>query len=198
MLNRTERKYWYGISERGPRRIEWLMGRIAAKDAVRQWAAESLNLSLAPVDVEIRQTHKGKPFAVCRYVKQDIPDLSISHSEGHAIAVLAEPGHSIGIDYLRMEKVDTQGLPEVAFDTQELAHLDAVEPSLREKAIITLWCIKEAAAKAAGTGFSGRPDKWKIEYFSLKDGHASVLYDGKLFPCRFWLTDEFAFSICQH
>jgi phosphopantetheinyl transferase len=171
---------------------------MAAKDAVRQWALENMNLLLAPVDIEIRQTEKGKPFAVCQYLDQDIPDLSISHSDGHAVAALAEPGHSIGIDYLRMEKKSTRELLEIAFGKQELMHLHDVDPALRDKTIMALWCIKEAAAKAAGTGLGGRPGEWIIEYFSLKDGVASVLRGGERFSCKFWMTDEFAFSICQH
>src|SRR5262249_22378655 len=40
MLSRNERDYWHRLPAKGPRRAEWLLGRIAAKDAVRQWAAE--------------------------------------------------------------------------------------------------------------------------------------------------------------
>lgn len=198
MLSRTELKFWYGIPERGPGRMEWLMGRTVAKDAVRQWAAEKLNLSLAPVDIEIQQTGAGKPFAVCPLVHHDIPDISISHSHGHAVAVLAEPGQSIGMDYQRMEKISAKELRVLAFGEQELAHLRDIDPPLRDGAIIALWSVKEAAAKAAGTGLGGRPEEWKIEYFSLKDGRASVLHNRELFSCKFWIRDEFAFSICRH
>jgi acyl transferase domain-containing protein/phosphopantetheinyl transferase len=198
MLNRKERGHWYGIPERGPGRMEWLMGRIAAKDAVRQWAAETLKLSLAPVDIEIQQTDAGKPFAVCPLVPCDIPDISLSHSDGHAVAAMADPGQSIGIDYQRMARINAKELQGLGFGREELTHLRGIDPSMLDRAIVTLWSVKEAAAKAAGAGLGGRPEEWKVEYFSLKDGRASVVRDGELFSCRFWMRDEFAFSLCTH
>jgi phosphopantetheinyl transferase len=198
VLNGKERKHWYGLPERGPGRMEWLMGRIVAKDVVRQWAAETLNLSLAPVDIEIQQTDTGKPFAVCPIIGRDIPDISLSHSDGRAVAAMAGPGQSVGIDYQRMAGINAKELQGLAFGQEDLTHLRGTDPSVFDNAIVTLWSVKEAAAKAAGAGLGGRPEEWQIEYFSLEDGRASVLRNGELFLCKFWMRDEFVFSLCAH
>ncbi|MBD0326222.1 MAG: polyketide synthase dehydratase domain-containing protein, partial [Pyrinomonadaceae bacterium] len=41
VLSAEERDEWYALPEKGVRRTEWLMGRAAAKDAVRQWARQT-------------------------------------------------------------------------------------------------------------------------------------------------------------
>jgi phosphopantetheinyl transferase len=196
MLGRAERQFWYSLPERGPRRVEWLMGRIVAKDAVRKWAAGHLNLFLAAVDIEIRQTEAGKPFAVCPHIQQDVPDVSISHSGGHTIALLAAEGQRIGTDYQLIANIRACQLPDIAFSETEHLHLRHSGPFLRDRSIITLWSVKEAAAKAAGTGLEGRPKEWRIEEFSMEEGRATVVRNANTFSCRFWSTAEFVFSVC--
>ncbi|MEO8893194.1 MAG: polyketide synthase dehydratase domain-containing protein, partial [Coleofasciculaceae cyanobacterium] len=61
MLNQAERNFWYQLPEKGERRTDWLLGRIAAKEALRQWAKQTFNLDLASADIEILPNNLGKP-----------------------------------------------------------------------------------------------------------------------------------------
>ena len=73
-LSREERMLWYALPRKGARRTEWLLGRIAAKDAVRQWAAQRYGLHLAPADVEILADTLRQAGGSLRRTSLDIRD----------------------------------------------------------------------------------------------------------------------------
>jgi acyl transferase domain-containing protein len=89
-LNAVERDVWYSLPEEGSHRTDWLLGRIAAKDAIRQWIEQTLQMTLAPVDVEILDDEWGNPVIRCPELEAYtlLPKVYITHSEGAAIATL--------------------------------------------------------------------------------------------------------------
>ena len=99
-LSRAEQALWYQLPEQGEQRTEWLLGRIAAKDTLREWSQQQLGITLAPIDIEILPDAQGNPAAYCQLldVLDDpiaLPDVSIAHSEGTAIAAIAEKRKTI-------------------------------------------------------------------------------------------------------
>jgi phosphopantetheinyl transferase len=90
MLDQPERDFWYNLPEKGTCRTDWLLGRIAAKDAIRQWADQNYQLALAPIDIAILANSLGKPVVYCPELAQMgiLPEVSISHSHGYVIAAL--------------------------------------------------------------------------------------------------------------
>jgi phosphopantetheinyl transferase (holo-ACP synthase) len=99
VLTGGEREAWRAIPQGSPRRAGWLMGRVAAKEAVCAWAAERHGLSLSPIDIEIAADERGKPIARLIGAGSSIapPDISISHAETLALAVAAEEV-AVGVD----------------------------------------------------------------------------------------------------
>ena len=91
ILNAEERDFWYKLPETGPQRSDWLLGRAAAKDAIRQWVKQNFNIELAPVDIEILST-SGKPLVRCPALEAIglLPHISISHSHGYIVASAVE------------------------------------------------------------------------------------------------------------
>ncbi|HEY0973488.1 MAG TPA: beta-ketoacyl synthase N-terminal-like domain-containing protein [Solimonas sp.] len=163
VLNRTERARWYALPAAGPRREEWLLGRIAAKEAARDWFRTRHQLELSSADIEIAGDDRGRPHIVVAALPQaPMPALSISHSRGWAAAVVADPGLSVGFDYQRLQHLRAGDLIRGAFGDREqhwFAKLSEVDQGLVAAA---LWCAKEAASKAAGTGLEGRPLDWVV------------------------------------
>jgi acyl transferase domain-containing protein/phosphopantetheinyl transferase len=199
-LNAKEREYWYGLPEKGHRRREWLLGRIAAKDALRQWAKQTFQLELAPVDIQILSTQSGKPLVHCPELERlvQLPDLSISHSRGYIVAALASPGSCIGIDVQRLEGIRVDDLLSGAFTQQEL-NLLAQQPQLdRSRSIVGLWCAKEAAAKAAGMGLMGDPRQWQVIHYSPSDQQVVIIHAGKSFQIQLYCMEGEILAICQH
>lgn len=139
------------------------MGRIAAKEAARDWFRTRHQLDLANADIEIVGDDRGRPqIAVTALPQMSMPALSISHSRGWAAAVVADPGLSVGFDYQRLQHLRALDLIRGAFvdaEQQWFTHQDEAEQGLVAAA---LWCAKEAASKAAGTGLEGRPLDWVV------------------------------------
>src|SRR3546814_14446832 len=70
MLSRAERQQFYALPAQGPRREEWLMGRLAAKDAARDWYRLHAGVDLTPADVAIHRDSQGNPWLPCSAMPQ--------------------------------------------------------------------------------------------------------------------------------
>ncbi len=116
---------------------------------------------------EIRVTDRGKPY---------FPDspwhFSISHTPKHAFCVLSE--NHVGLDAEEMGRKINLRLAEKILSPGEKRQFDAA-PN-KEKALLTFWVLKEAAAKLSGEGLRGYPSHTN---FSLEDPRVKEL-DGCL------------------
>ncbi|MGN6692901.1 MAG: 4'-phosphopantetheinyl transferase superfamily protein, partial [Aquihabitans sp.] len=141
----------------------WLLGRIAAKDAVRDllWRTGTEG-RIFPVEVQVANDADGAPLATA-------PDgsdvrVSIAHTLGLGVAIAAH-GVPVGIDIERIEdRPDSFEL--AALSKKERARFEELpdidRQSVRDVELTRWWAAKEAAAKAAGTGMQGRPKDWKV------------------------------------
>ncbi|WP_420464624.1 beta-ketoacyl synthase N-terminal-like domain-containing protein [Panacagrimonas sp.] len=186
VLGRAERQQFYALPATGPRRAQWLMGRVAAKEAVRDWVRYKHGQTLASADVEIVADTHGKPLARCAALGlSPMPAVSISHSQQWAAAVVAEPGLDLGLDYQRLDRLQDESRLIAAFDAEERRYIDAAND--RPRVACALWCAREAAAKAAGLGLQGRPQDWRVvdarldpravSFGSVRIRHGDRLYD---------------------
>ncbi len=172
VLSPDEIETWKGF--RLPkRRREWLMGRIAAKEAVRIRLMRP-DCSPGPAgdhppapsrrQIVVRGDARGRPCVV-RPPGSDGPDapasegpaivLSIAHTEGVAVAAVSTRAAGIGIDVERLER--RGDYESAAFTDDERRRLDAGPPERRAERSLRLFCAKEAAAKATGLGLMGSP-----------------------------------------
>ncbi|MFE1767970.1 beta-ketoacyl synthase N-terminal-like domain-containing protein [Streptomyces angustmyceticus] len=150
---------------RAPRaRTAWLLGRIAAKDAVRELLWESGAGPVFPAEVAVGNDHEGRP-------RPEGPlaaglHLSLAHKD-HVAVALAHRSGPVGID---IEPVtdDPQALERIALTPAERRLADVLQArettgsTGRAYWLTALWCAKEAAAKAAGSGLGGRPLEWAV------------------------------------
>ncbi|HEY8213661.1 MAG TPA: 4'-phosphopantetheinyl transferase superfamily protein [Methylocystis sp.] len=142
--------------ERFPQRQrQWLYGRVAAKDAVRLWAAErQQGEMLHPAAFEISSDERGRPFVKPSALLASPPLLSISHSENRAIAVAHE--RVVGIDLERIAAREANVVE--AFASAKEREMICKFPSQERDAWFTrLWCAKEAVGKLLGVGLEGKP-----------------------------------------
>ncbi len=75
--------------------LDWLLGRVAAKDAVRGWLRQHRNLLLHPLEVEIANDPDGAP--VVKVPAEPSLALSIAHIENEAVAIVGEAA-GLGVD----------------------------------------------------------------------------------------------------
>ena len=161
-LNAAERAEYEGLNAR--RQRQWLLGRIAAKDAVRQWLWDRGHGPVFPCEITVSNDPTGQP----RIAGPFAGDLhvSIAHSGELGVAMVSPDG-PVGVD---VEAVDDRALDteRIGFTAAEHRLLDteaaatAGDAHARTTALVRFWAAKEAVAKARGTGFLGNPRNFEV------------------------------------
>jgi phosphopantetheinyl transferase len=169
VLSATERAEWATMPATGKRRRDWITGRIALKEAARAWIAGQGGPLLLPADIEVRVAEGGKPYVDGSGLGLTMPEVSLSHAQGRAVAVAAPPGQAVGIDMEMPGHADPALLAEGGFGPEERALLNGTDPLLGP---LSGWCAKEAAAKARGDGLTGRPRAFVLSAIDAR--HATV------------------------
>jgi acyl transferase domain-containing protein/3-hydroxyacyl-CoA dehydrogenase/phosphopantetheinyl transferase len=133
------------------RRKQWLFGRLAAKDAVRTWLRDRHGVAFVhPLDFEVLADERGRPVVHPVASLPAVPSVSIAHSGTTATAMVS--ALPCGIDEEPLER-DTSA---IAADFSTAAEREMVV-GIPGNPQLTLWCAKEAVAKALGSGLGGRP-----------------------------------------
>jgi phosphopantetheinyl transferase/NAD(P)-dependent dehydrogenase (short-subunit alcohol dehydrogenase family)/acyl carrier protein len=162
LLNADEVK---AVSQRGtPKRVaERIAGRIAAKRAVMAQTG-------APAEeIRIKNLESGAP--IVHISNQPGPQLSLSHSNGRAVAIVCSEG-AIGVD---LEAIEERSPAFVAewFSAKEQAFVGD-SPRLQTLA----WSAKEAILKALGQGMALNPRE--IQLVDIQEEVLHVELSGKV------------------
>jgi len=157
VLGREERREWQRLSTALlPRRLDWLAGRIAAKDAVRLLLKPQLGL-LRLGDIEIYADPRGRPLVRGPWMRPGgcAPHVTIAHSGGEALAIAidGETSSGIGVDLEQLGRVG-EVVRRAALTEREDRWLAAIEENARQEWSTRFWCAKEAVGKALGCGLA--------------------------------------------
>jgi len=143
------------------RQIEWLAGRIVAKDAARNALWQQGHGPIFPIEIEIVNEESGRPRIVLseRLRREGVTDLrlSLSHKREFAAAIVEE-GREPGIDVERVTERE-EGFEAASFTAAERDLLPIAD---RDEWVARFWAAKEAVAKARGTGLQGRPSNFPV------------------------------------
>jgi phosphopantetheinyl transferase len=136
-------------------RRSFLLSRIAAKDAVRDFLRERGGGDMFPIEVPIRNDDAGRPY-VAAELGRDLR-ISIAHKDEVAVAMVGE-GQAVGVD---VEKIEPRGdgFAALAFSDAERGLRDARD---RDEWLTRVWSAKESVAKALGTGLEGNPRRFEV------------------------------------
>ncbi|MFG2602002.1 beta-ketoacyl synthase N-terminal-like domain-containing protein [Streptomyces sp. NPDC048514] len=177
-------------AERPPRgRRQWLLGRIAVKDAVRQWLWRHGEGPLFPAEIRVGNDEPGRPRVTGVHGRALPPlDVSLAHRAEAAVAIVRphtpRPGHGPGIDIEEVTERDP-ATHATALTTAELRLLAALSAGGTDSEALwftRFWAAKEAVAKAEGTGFGGRPRDFAVRE-AAPDG-SRLLVSGRLEHAR--------------
>lgn len=165
------------------RRREWLLGRIAAKDAVRGLLWREGAGEIYPAEISVRNDASGRPLVegVHGLVPGNVT-VSVAHRRETGVAVAARGACGIDIEEIADRPRATV---ETSCDTAELTLLDAlVARSTGSGALwfTRFWAAKEAVAKARGTGLRGRPAEYRV--VTADERRARVVAGGRLYEVR--------------
>ncbi|MER8184970.1 beta-ketoacyl synthase N-terminal-like domain-containing protein [Kitasatospora sp. NPDC094015] len=174
-LGSEERSRYERQPPRGRR--AWLLGRIAAKDAVRRALWEQGEGPLYPAEIAVLNdpppdAGPGHPSGRPRVVGlhgRTLPELEVSlahHAE--AAVALARPRRPGGGPGVGIDLAEVTGRPDdlrVALGPAEARLLAACRDEHGGSEALWLtrfWAAKEAVAKAEGTGLRGRPRDFAV------------------------------------
>ncbi len=202
-LTGVEQQYMGDFITRRERKREWLLGRIAAKDAMRRLYQTTFGASLPPLELNVLPAQNGAPCVQSHYLQMRgiSTQVSITHKDGYAIGIARfvkgnASNFGIGIDY-EPYSVREEGIERLILNDDEKHFLSGVTADARNQILTRIWAAKEASAKACGTGIGGNPTKWTVQSMQRNnDGWvASVLSPSKITGQEFQLTvferDEF-------
>ena len=128
-------------------------GHEAGRALLMQLYAENFGSELPQILV----AERGKPYFATGNVH-----FSITHTPHHAFCVLAD--RPVGIDAEELSRRVNAKLAEKILSPGELAQYQQAQD--QNKALLTFWVLKEAAAKMTGEGLRGYPDQTN---FALDD-----------------------------
>ncbi|MFI6621679.1 beta-ketoacyl synthase N-terminal-like domain-containing protein [Streptomyces sp. NPDC050528] len=179
-LSSVERSQYEEHPPRGRR--QWLLGRIAVKDAVRQWLWGHGEGPVYPAEIRVHNDESGRPYVTGLHGRTLPPlDVSLAHRAEAAVAIVRPhaPGPGPGIDIEEVVERPPATLT-TALGEEELALLQAQLAATGESEALwfaRFWAAKEAVAKAEGTGFRGRPRDFAV--FQVAPG-SKLLVSGRL------------------
>jgi phosphopantetheinyl transferase len=137
---------------------QFLLGRIAGKDAARGWLWDHGHGDLFPAEVSIDNEASGRP--VLRHPGDADLRVSIAHTTGLGVALLGH-GVDVGIDIEAVEPRSDRFEQLVLTDTEQSLTPPPAFADDRDRWRTALWAAKEAVAKALGTGLQGRPKQFE-------------------------------------
>jgi acyl transferase domain-containing protein/phosphopantetheinyl transferase len=183
-LSPVERENHAGRNPRAAR--HWLLGRIAAKDALRAWLWARGAGEVYPGQIRIGNDPAGRPFAGGAGTEELA--LSLAHSGPFAAALVGPVGSGVGID---VELVDDAPAEAALLTVAERDLLDTIcppEDPHRARWVTRFWTAKEAVAKSGGTGLAGRPARFVVT--SVAGDDLSVTVDGVTHRVRTRVGDD--------
>ncbi len=148
-LRQNETALFRALPGIGARQREWLLGRLAAKEAGVALIGGEHDVA----DLEVAGDESGGT----RLLQGEAAwPCSVSHCAGFAAAAATEPGWRVGID------IEPRAAGATRLLDSGLAFTPAETQALARHGQALLWCAKEAAAKAIGTGLMGAPTRFEI------------------------------------
>ena len=145
-----------------PRQRQWLLGRVAAKDAVRAWQSRRLGAQAMPHPASFRIVNdsQGQPMVEQLSEHASSVHVSIAHCEDRAIAIAHD--RPVGVDIERISPRDPDFLDSIATPTEQaLLKARGDAPEQAAEWTTRLWCAKEAVGKMTGAGVNGAPTRFE-------------------------------------
>jgi 4'-phosphopantetheinyl transferase EntD len=173
-LHTDELPAYLAKAGQAPRQLQWLLGRVAVKDAARSWQRQRGGAPLHPAAFAIGSDSLGQPLLRHWPAQAPAPQISIAHSGEQAVAVAHHS--AVGIDIERIVAHDAAFLSSIA-GPGEAVLLEGLPAGEHAAWVTRLWCAKEALGKALGTGVRDGPRHYAAHALG-EDGSLEMRHAG--------------------
>lgn len=147
-------------------------GHAAGRALLRRLYREHTGEDMPPIAV----TERGKP-----YFPGSPLHFSITHTKRHAFCALSDA--PVGIDAEELDRQISPALAEKILSPAEKARYEAAAD--KRVALLTLWVLKEAAAKCTGDGLRGYPNHTDFSpddpRVTIQNGCLLAIVQGEIF-----------------
>ena len=161
ILSPGERTHWLNMRAVEKRRHEWLLGRCAAKEAVRLLIERRQGLRWALAEIQIVPDAYGcpqvslsgagsQPAAASQAASS--PSISIAHSDGTAVALAAWDRPGVDLESLRQRPEDFES---IAFSADERQLLAALPGGMGAADVVRQGSRRQSAGTRAERGPAG-------------------------------------------
>ena len=177
VLSDSERRTIAQMKGSIARRTEWLVGRLAAKEAVRRFLRDYYHARWSDADIQICPNPDGKPIAIGdwrRFLRTKL-DIAIAHTAQFVVAIAAANA-KVGVDVESVARDLSEEFASGVFTQDELEL--AAQSSNSSQALIRFWCAKEAVSKALGTGIRYSPKELIIADYQSDTGRIVARLEG--------------------
>jgi 4'-phosphopantetheinyl transferase EntD len=159
------------------RRREWIAGRVCAKIAIEQYLEMyGLGKDIPRHDeLSIVNSVMGRPYILVNkdYSIPELPDISISHSKGFALALASQS--SCGVDIQKTSDAMIRVKERFCRSQEENLLLSSIENDNPLIHLTLLWAAKEAAQKALS--IDRMPGLLDLELICIeRDGSQELLF----------------------
>ncbi|MCL1879142.1 MAG: 4'-phosphopantetheinyl transferase superfamily protein [Actinomycetia bacterium] len=144
-------------SLRGKR--EYLVSRVALKDAVRAYVADSDGQLPYPIEFYCDHDERGKPSVhAYGWLSEKVGPLcvSLAHKNSAGLAMVSD--QPVGVD-LELAEAKPDTFIDSAFTQKEI---DLMRQGTDPDAPVRFWVAKEAYAKKTGEGLAGNPKRFEV------------------------------------
>ena len=180
-LTEEERRRWSRFHYPGPRR-EFALCRGALRMVLCH------ELGCENHDLAFDSARYGKPFARVGGSRVST-HFNISHSGAHGAIALSEQGR-VGVDVEeRRPRRNLPGLVETVFGPDEQRVLSAITGQRWLETFLRFWTIKEALAKAWGTGLHTDFSQFQVPSEIRAGGRTGVFRSPDLSNGSWWVED---------
>ncbi|MEM9386844.1 MAG: beta-ketoacyl synthase N-terminal-like domain-containing protein [Pseudomonadota bacterium] len=179
VLSAAERAEWHELRLNPKQMSEWIVGRLALKEAVRYWLAQTEGLLLCPADITVGHDGQGRPQVHATGLDIQMPAVSLAHVGGMCLAAVTHGQHEVGVDLETLGRVELGSFLDGALTAAERALVASRPMDAREDYALRLWCAKEAVAKSFGTGLQGRPSDFEVATVDETQQVATVVAHGR-------------------
>lgn len=189
-LHSSEMKHYLHLMKYPQRAQQWLMGRLVAKEAVRDWLALNNKPPQHPASIIIDTEKQGRP--VLRLTSDNtFPHISISHTDKYIVAIATDT--EVGIDIEAIQEHDDVFINQFAStkETDLLKNL-ICDPA---ESVIRLWSAKESFGKALGTGLPANLKLIRLTDISSDGSLFHLFHESQQAKVKIWKKDEHIISI---
>lgn len=182
-LGPSEKIRWHELlrSTTPKRQRQWLLGRIAAKEALNSWRIRHDEPPKQASSDEIGNSKQGLPFVIG--AEPPMLWISIAHSRDWAFAGISRAG-PIGVDMeaLPRRPLDPAGFARWVLDPTEQNLLPPPADPGWQTPALSVWCVKEAVAKTTGKGLGWKPKLFRVQ--AIRDESARVKHQEEEFSVK--------------